>query len=135
MVEYSTDEVGRKNNRVVAFLGSMSKQAPISKRELKTSLLLIALIVGAIALSSFLLVTQYWFVWPAIIVCMLVGVGYFSASKGVYQCPSCKEVFKITKLQDFFAPHGITKGSNSQLFEWKLLKCPKCNRREKCFRA
>ena len=113
----------------------MSKQVPISKRELKTSFLFIVLIVGVIALSSFLLVTQYWFVWPAIIVCMLVAVGYFTASKDVYKCPSCKEAFKITKLQDFFAPHGITKVSNNQLFEWKLLKCPGCNRREKCFRA
>jgi fatty-acid desaturase len=136
VLEYSTDEVGRKNNRAVAFfLGSMSKQAPISKRELKTSLLLIVLIVGVIALSSLLLVTQYWFIWSTIIVCMLVAVGYFAASKDVYQCPSCKEAFKITKLQDFFAPHGITKSSNGQLYEWKLLKCPGCSKREKCYRA
>jgi membrane protein YdbS with pleckstrin-like domain len=113
----------------------MSNQAPISKREIKTSLLLIVLIVGVIAFSSLLLVTQYWFIWPVIIVCMLFAVGYFTASKDVYQCPSCKEAFKITKLQDFFAPHGITKGPNKKLFEWKLLKCPGCNRREKCFRA
>ncbi len=113
----------------------MSKQAPISKQELKKSFLLIVLIVGVIALSSLLLVTQYWFVWPVIIVCILVGVGYFSASKDIFQCPSCKDAFKITKLQDFFAPHGISKRSNNQLFEWKLLKCPGCNRREKCFRV
>jgi fatty-acid desaturase len=112
----------------------MSKQAPISKRELKTSFLLIALIVGVIALSSLLLVTQYWFVWPALIVCILIAVGYFTASKDVYQCPSCKEAFKITKLQDFFALHGITKTSNGQLFEWKLIKCPGCSKREKCYR-
>jgi hypothetical protein len=111
----------------------MSKKAPISKREMKSSFLLIALIVGVIALSSLLLVTHYWFVWPAIIIFMLVVVGYFTASKDVYQCPSCKEAFKITELQDFFAPHGIAKGPNKQLFEWKLLKCPGCNRREKCF--
>jgi fatty-acid desaturase len=135
VLEYSTDEVGRKNNRAVAFLVSMSKQVPISKRELKTSLLLIASIVGLIALISLLLVTRYWFVWPAIIVCMLVVVGYFAASKNVYQCPSCKEAFKITKLQDFFAPHGITKSSNGQLYEWKLLKCLGCSKREKCYRA
>jgi hypothetical protein len=127
-------EVDRKNNRVVAFLGSMSKQAPISKRELKTSFLLIALIVGVIALSSLLLATQYWFVWPALIVCILIVVGYFTASKNIYQCPSCKETFKITKLQDFFALHGITKTSNGQLFEWKLVKCPGCSKREKCYR-
>jgi fatty-acid desaturase len=135
LVEYSTDEVGRRNNSEVAFFASMSKQAPISKRELKKSLLLIVLIVGVIALSSLLLVTQYWFVWPAIIVCVLVAVGYFTASKDVYKCPSCKEEFKITKLQDFFAPHGITKTSKGQLHEWKLLKCPGCSKREKCYRV
>jgi membrane protein YdbS with pleckstrin-like domain len=97
-LEYSTDEVGRKNNRAIVFFGSMSKQAPITKRELKTSFLLIVLIVGVIALSSLLLVTQYWFVWPVLIVCILVAVGYFTASKNVYQCSSCKEAFKITKL-------------------------------------
>lgn len=134
VLEYSTHEVDRKNNREVAFLGSMSKQAPISKRELKTSFLLIALIVGVIALCSLLLATQYWFVWLTLIVCILIAVGYFTASKNIYQCPSCKETFKITKLQDFFALHGITKTSNGQLFEWKLVKCPACNKREKCYR-
>jgi hypothetical protein len=116
-------------------LSFMSKQAPISKRELKTSLLLIASIVGVIALSSLLLASQYWFVFPVIIACFLVTVGYFTASKDTYQCPSCEKAFKITALQDFFAPHGITKSSNGQLFDWKQLKCPECNKREKCYRA
>jgi fatty-acid desaturase len=133
--EYSNDEVGRKNNRAAAFFGSMSKRAPISKQELKSSLLFIVLIVGVIALGSLLLDTQYWFVWPVIIVCVLVVVGYFTASKDIYQCPSCKEAFKISKLQDFFALHGITKTSNGQLHEWKLLKCPGCRKREKCYRV
>ena len=134
MLEYSTHEVARKNNRTVAFLVYMSKHAPISTRELKTSFLFIALIVGIIVLSSLLLATQYWFVWPALIVCILIAVGYFTASKNIYQCPSCKETFKITKLQDFFALHGITKTSHGQLFEWKLIKCPGCCKREKCYR-
>ncbi len=129
------DEVGRKNNRAFAFFASVSKHAPISKQELKTSFLLIALIVGVLVLSSLVLATQYWFVWPVIIACLLVVVGYFAASKDAYQCPSCGKAFKIAKLQDFFAPHGITKGPNKELFDWKLLKCPECNRREKCFRA
>jgi fatty-acid desaturase len=113
----------------------MSKQVPISKQELKKSLLLIALIVGAIALSSLLLFTQFWFVWPAIIVCLLFAVGYFTASKDTYECSSCKKAFKITAMQDFLAPHGVTKGTNGQLYEWKLLKCPGCNKREKCYRS
>jgi hypothetical protein len=128
-------QFARKNNRGVAFLGFMLMQEPISKRELKTSLLFIALIVGVIALSSLLLVTQYWFVWPIILDCLLIAIGYFTASKDPYQCPSCKKVFKITILQDFFALHGITKGSNGQVYEWKLLKWPGCNKREKCYRA
>ena len=127
-----------KGERIIegyTFLGFMSKQAPISKRELKTSLLVIALLVGVLSLSSLLLVTQYWFVWPAIVACLLVAVGYFAASKTPYQCPSCEKAFKINALQDFFAPQGITKSSNGQLLEWKLLKCTGCNRREKCYRA
>jgi fatty-acid desaturase len=127
-----------KGERIIEgllFLGFMSKRAPIYKNELKTSLLLIALIVGVIALSSLLLFTQYWFVWPAIVACLLIAVGYFTASKDAYQCLSCEKAFKITALQDFFAPHGITKSPNGKLFEWKLLKCPGCSRREKCYRA
>ncbi len=113
----------------------MFKRVPISKRELNTSLLLIVLIVGVLALSSLLLVTAYWFIWPAIIVCVLVAVGYFMVSKDIYQCPSCQEAFKITKLQDFFALHGITRTSSGQFHEWKLLKCPGCRKREKCYRV
>ena len=77
---------------------------------------------------------RYWFVWPIILDCLLVAIGYFTVSKDLYQCPSCKKVFKITALQDFFALHGITKGSNGQVYEWKLLKWPGCNKREKCYR-
>lgn len=125
----------RKNNRRLALVGFMAKQAPIPKAEIKKSAILIALIVGIIALSSLLLLTQFWFVWPALIVGLLIVVGYFSASKNVYQCPSCDNEFKIKALQDFFAPHGLTKGSNGELFEWKQLKCPQCNAREKCYRS
>jgi hypothetical protein len=113
----------------------MTKHATISKKELKTSVALIALIVVAVVLSSLLLITQYWFVWPAFLISLLVIVGYFTASKNYYQCPSCDQQFKITALQDFFAPHGIAKNSNGQLLEWKLLKCPQCNKREKCYRT
>ena len=113
----------------------MVEQAPISKRELKTSVALIALIVGVITFSSLLLFTQYWFVWPVILVSLLMVVGYFAASKNFYQCPTCDKTFKITALQDFLAPHGITKGPNGKLFEWKLLKCPQCSKRVKCYRV
>jgi hypothetical protein len=113
----------------------MAKPDPISKKELKTSAIIIALIVGAFVLSTLLLFTQYWFAWPIIIVCLLIVVGYFTASKNLYQCPSRKKKFKITAVQDFFAPHGITKGPNNQLYEWKLLKCPECTKRGKCCRA
>jgi hypothetical protein len=116
-------------------LGFMVEQTSISKRELKTSVALIALIVGVITLSSLLLFTQYWFVWPAILVSLLLVVGYFAASKNLYQCPSCNKAFKITAVQDFFAPHGIKKDSNGQLLEWKLLKCPQCGKRVKCYRV
>ncbi len=113
----------------------MEKKAPISKREIRTSVTLITLILGIIILSSLLLLTQYWFVWLIILPSVLIIIGHFTASKSFYQCPSCDTAFNITALQDFFAPHGITKGSNGELFEWKLLKCPGCSKRKKCFRS
>jgi DNA-directed RNA polymerase subunit RPC12/RpoP len=66
---------------------------------------------------------------------LLVAVGYFSASKYSYQCPNCKKEFKITSLQDFFAPHGISRGPNGELYERKLLKCPLYGKRDKSFRV
>ena len=117
------------------FSSFMTGLASISKRELKTSAAVIALLITAIIISSTLLVTSYWFLWPIIIVCLLLAVGYFSATKYSYRCPNCMEEFKITALQDFFAPHGISRGSNGELYEWKLLKCPSCNKRVKCFRV
>ena len=113
----------------------MTDRAPISKRELKTSAAVIALLIGGIIVSSILLATPYWFLWPIITVCLLITVGYFSASKYSYQCPICKKEFKITALQDFFAPHGISRGPDRELYEWKLLKCPSCGKRMKCFRV
>jgi riboflavin transporter FmnP len=116
-------------------LNRMAKPAPISKKELKTSVIIIALIVGAFILSTLVLVTQYWFALPIFVVCLLLAVGYFTASKHLYQCPSCSKKFKITAVQDFFAPHGITKGPNNQLYEWKLLKCAEGSKRGKCYRV
>lgn len=113
----------------------MTNRAPISKGELKTSAAVLVLLIGGIIVSSILLVTSYWFLWPIITVCLLVAVGYFSASKYSYQCPNCKKEFKITALQDFFAPHGISRGPSGELYEWKLLKCPSCASRSKCFRV
>ena len=113
----------------------MTDRAPISKRELKTSVAVIALLVLSIIASSILLATSYWFLWPVIAVCLLIAVGYFSASKYSYQCPNCRKELKITALQDFFAPHGISRGPNGELYEWELLKCPSCSKRAKCFRV
>jgi hypothetical protein len=113
----------------------MANPAPTSKKELKTSIAVIGLVIGTISVSSLLQFTPYGFVWPIIVVCTIVAVGYFFASKYSYQCPACKVEFKITALQDFFAPHGISKGPNGELYEWKLLKCPQCRKRQKCFRV
>jgi len=113
----------------------MEKPASVPRREIKRSLGYIAIIVSTIAVSSLLLTTQYWFVWPVIIVLMLVFVGYFTASKNRYQCPCCNKPFRITALQDFLAPHGITKGENGEIYEWKLLKCQGCTKRQKCYRV
>ena len=97
----------------------MTERAPISKRELKTSIAVITLLIAGIFVSSTLLATPYWFLWPIIAACLLIAVGYFCASKYSYKCPNCKKAFKITALQDFFAPHGISRGPNGELYEWK----------------
>jgi hypothetical protein len=113
----------------------MAKPEPISKRELKISLGVITLIIAVLLLSSLLLFTPYWFVWPIILAGLLVTIGYTTASKNFYGCPSCKKEFKISALQDFFAPHGISRGPKVELYEWKVLKCPDCHNRQKCFRV
>ncbi len=111
------------------------KPEPVHKRELRLSLIAIAIILTIIGASSLILFTAYWFTWPIMMVILLIATGYFTASKHVYQCPSCKEGFRITKLQDFFSPHGIARGPNGELYEWKILKCPGCSKREKCYRS
>jgi hypothetical protein len=113
----------------------MGKSAPIPRREIKRSIGYIAVIVSIIAVSSLLLTTQYWFVWPVIIIGLLIAIGYLTTSKDPYQCPSCNKPFRITALQDFLAPHGVSKGENGEIYEWKLLKCHGCNKRQKCYRA
>ena len=113
----------------------MAKRAAISKQELKQSIAYIAIIVGIIAVSSLLLTTQFWFFWPIIVGASLVTIGIFFGSKAFYQCPCCSKLFKISALQDFFAPHGVSRGENGEINEWKLLKCPACCKREKCYRV
>jgi hypothetical protein len=113
----------------------MANPEPIGKREIRISLGVIALTVAVLIVSSFLLTTLYWFVWPIIVVCTLVAVSYVTASKHFYQCPCCKKEFKITAMEDFFAPHGISKAQNGKLLEWKLLKCLQCDKRQRCYRV
>ena len=113
----------------------MAKKVPIPKRELRISVAMIISIAAIIVPISILLLLEYWYIWLIVLVCLLVAVGFFAASKDFYQCPSCRKAFKISALQDFFAPHGITRNSNGQLFDWKLLKCHQCKKREKCYRT
>ncbi len=113
----------------------MTKPATISKREIKQSAAYIAIIVGIIAVSSLLQTTKYWFLWPIIVGATLVVIAFFFVSKSFYQCPCGDKPFKISALQDFFAPHGITRGEHGEINEWKLLKCPGCGKRQKCYRV
>jgi len=113
----------------------MSQPVPVPKSEIKVSLALIAVLVIVVAVSSLLMLTPYWYLWPVILGVVLVLVAYFSASKHLYRCPNCGEEFRISALQDFFAPHGISRNPDGELLEWKLLKCPSCSKREKCYRV
>ena len=113
----------------------MAKRVAISKQELKQSIAYIAIIAGIIAVSSLLLTTHFWFLWPIIVGATLITIGIFFGSKAFYQCPCCIKPFKISAIQDFFAPHGISRGKKGEINEWKLLKCPSCSKREKCYRV
>ena len=111
----------------------MEPPFPITRKEWHISLVWISVILMVLLVSSLLLFTTFWFIWPLIVVVILVAVGSLTGSKKSWQCPSCGAIYKITALQDFLAPHGISKGSQGELLEWKSLKCTSCSKRSKCF--
>jgi hypothetical protein len=110
----------------------MEPPEPVTRRELHRSLAGIAIIVLVLVTSSLLLFTELWFIWPIILMVILLAIGALTVSKKPWQCPSCGTVFKITALQDLFAPHGMSRGSKGELLEWKILKCPACGKRSTC---
>ena len=113
----------------------MAEPASIPQKEIKQSLVVIAVIVGLIILSTSVLFTQFWYVWFVLIVCLLLSIGYFAKSKNSYQCSLNHKPFTISATQDFFAPHGIRRSPNGEVYEWKMLKCPECEKRQKCYRV
>jgi hypothetical protein len=110
----------------------MDKIQSITKSEMRRSLGFILLLVIVLGVSTLLFWTPVWYLWFPIVIIILGIIAYTAASKSHYLCPVCHEQFTITALQDFFAPHGITK-IDGKWVEWKLLKCPKCLTRSKCY--
>ena len=110
----------------------MSHFQPISKKEAKNSLIGILFIIIILVLGSLLFLTPYWYLYFVIVLSVLIFIAQFTTTKSKFECPSCKTIFNLTNMQDFFAFHGITK-IEDQWVEWKMLSCPTCKKRAKMF--
>lgn len=82
--------------------------------------------VFAITLGALLLFTDYWYLWPVLVVGGVVILVLWQTRNYACRCRNCEHEFEISFLTNLFAPHGLD-GEGS----WQWLKCPSCEKRTK----
>jgi hypothetical protein len=86
----------------------------------------LVIFILVIAFGSLLLFTDYWYVWPILIVGGIVILTRFQTKHYACRCRECGHEFEISFMTNLLAPHGIDKEGS-----WQWLKCPGCKHRTK----
>lgn len=111
----------------------MKEYKEVTKKEWKDSIIVIAIFIGIVTVSSVLFFTAYWYLWFIILGVSMVGIiALVVRQEGgvLFKCPVCGQEFEISALKSAFSPHGVTK-KEDKWYEWKYLECPVCHGKNK----
>ena len=86
----------------------------------------LVIFVVAITLGSLLLFTDYWYLWPILLVVGVLILVLRQTRQFACRCRTCGHQFDISFLSNLLAPHGVDQGGS-----WQWLKYPSCQKRRK----
>jgi hypothetical protein len=82
--------------------------------------------VVVITLGALLLFTDYWYLWPILLVGGVVILVLRQTKNYACRCRKCGYEFEISFLTNLLAPHGVDREGS-----WQWVKCPGCEKRTK----
>lgn len=96
------------------------------RRDWITGIASLVIFVVVITLGSLLLFTDFWYLWPILVVGGVVILVLRQTRNYACRCRDCGYEFEITFLTNLLAPHGVDREGS-----WQWLKCPGCQQRTK----
>ena len=82
--------------------------------------------VVVITVGAALLFTNYWYLWPIIVIGGVVILVLRQTKNYACRCRECGHEFEISFLTNLISPHGVDKKGS-----WQWVKCPECDQRTK----
>ncbi len=84
----------------------------------------LVIFVVAITLGAALLFTDYWYLWPIMVIGGTVILVLRQTKNYACRCRACGNEFEISFMTNLISPHGVDKEGG-----WQWVKCPGCNQR------
>ncbi len=86
----------------------------------------LVIFVLVISFGAFFLFTDYWYMWPILVVGGVVILVLRQTKHYACRCRECGYEFEITFIKNLFSPHGVDREGS-----WQWLQCPSCKKRVK----
>jgi hypothetical protein len=91
-----------------------------------TGIASLVIFVLVIAFGALFLFTDYWYIWPILVLGGTVILVLRQTKNYACRCRNCGHEFEISFLTSFLSPHGVDKQGS-----WQWVKCPGCQQRSK----
>ncbi len=105
---------------------SRRKYEDPTRKDWITGIASLIIFVLVIAFGALVLFTDYWYIWPVLVVGGVVILVFRQTKRFACRCRVCEKEFEISFMTNLLAPHGVDKGGS-----WQWLKCPGCQKRTK----
>ena len=97
-----------------------------TRKDWVTGIASLVIFVLVITISALLLFTDYWFLWPVLVLGGIVILVRWHTKQYACRCRNCEAEFEISFFTNLLAPHGVDKEGS-----WQWVRCPNCQKRTK----
>jgi hypothetical protein len=97
-----------------------------TRKDWISGIAILIIFVLTITFGAYLLFTDYWFLWPILVLCGVVILVWRQTRRYACRCRVCGHEFEISFSTNLLAPHGVDKTGG-----WQWLMCPGCHKRTK----
>jgi len=97
-----------------------------SRLDWVTGIASLVIFILMITFGALLLFTDYWYIWPILVVGGVIILVHRQTRRYACRCRSCGCEFEISFLTNLLSPHGVDRTGS-----WQWVKCPDCLKRRK----